>query len=554
MQITADKQRKLNETISGMERIRAPWWNVWREISDYFLPRNYPWLLTDKEAKTAAVRNEKLLDSTSVIALRTLTTGMMNGITSPARPWLKLRLSGFREDAEEPYAHRVWLDEAARRMLIVMNGSNFYNALGILYNEWAGMGTGAMSVYEDSETVIRCFNHPVGSFYLDTDYTNRVIRFARRLSLSVEQTVREFGEENCSARVRADYTAGGVRLRNDVLVWHLVESNEEAPLVRRSARFREFYWETGKTDGALLRLSALDEFPTITPRWDVYATDVYGSSACMNVLPDVKQLQQMVKRRGQGLDLLVRPPMLINRSLASSPKSLIAGGQTYVNGTELSEGARPVFQVNFPFAEINGDIVDIRQRVQIGLFNDLFKDIMSLSTVRSATEIDARREEKLIQLGPVLDRFADEGLDPAVDRIFQICLRMGVLPALPEGLEEHEIAVEYIGILADAQRAVGTVSIERYMQFVGNLAPVFPEALEVPDAEEILRDYGDMLGLKTKHQRAKEDVQAARDAKQQQQSALEAAQAGQSIVQGAQQLSQTDLGGGQNALAAMLGQ
>lgn len=553
MQLPAEIHKKMIERATAMERDRTPWWNNWRELSDYFLPRRYPWLLTDKETKSAAVRNRNLLDSTSTVALRTLATGMMNGITSPARPWFRLRLAGFTEDAE-PHAHRVWLDTAADRMLLIMAESNFYNALGILYLEWACFGTAAMSIYEDPDTIIHCYNFAVGEFYLECDYHGRVVGFSRKFSRTVAQIVQEFGEDAVSASVRADFKAGGARLSNQVQVWHLVErNNPDDGLARRSAPYREFYWEYGKAAGTVLRSAPLDEFPNICPRWETYGTDTYGSSPCMDALPDVRQLQQLIKRRAQGLDKMVSPPMLINRSLAGRPKSMAADGYTYVAGHELGQGARPVYQIQIPFQELNLDIAATQARIRQVLYNDLFRMISELDTVRSATEIDARREEKLVLLGPVLERFESEGLSPCINRVFQICLRAGVFPPVPEGLVERDLKIQYVGILSDAQRAIGTVSVERYLQLLGNMAGMFPDVLEVPDPEEIIRDYAESIGLKTRLQRSRESVQQAREAREQQQSVAEAAQAGQALIGGAQQLSETDLGGGRNALSAILG-
>lgn len=552
-EISTEKHRQLIDTFAHMERIRTPWWHNWRDISDYFLPRRYPWLLTDKEVKSASVRNARLLDSTSITALRTLATGMMNGITSPARPWFRLRIAGF-EDGETPHAVRIWLAEASRRMLLIMAESNFYNGLGILYLEWCAFGTAAMSIFEDPQDIIRTYNHAVGEFYLDTDDMGRVIRFARKFRLTVEQTVLRFGEEYVSESVLADYRAGGIRRFNHVYIVHMIEPNRDLiPGVRTSAESREFYWEFGKTAGKMLRVGSLDEMPTITPRWETYADDTYGSSPCMDALADVRQLQQMVKRRGQGLDKLIDPPMLFNKSLQSRPKSTLPGGVTYVAGNELGQGATPLYQINVPFQEINMDIAATQARIRQVLFNDLFRMISELQTVRSATEIDARREEKLVLLGPVLERFESEGLSPCIERVFRICERAGVFPEVPEELIDVDIQIQYVSVLSDAQRAVGTVSIERYLQLVGNMASIFPEALDVPNPEEIIREYAEAIGVEPKLQRSRDESRQLRENRDQQQQISQAAEQGQALIGGAQQLSATDVGGGQNALQALLG-
>src|SRR5690606_4755246 len=126
-------------------------------IMDYFMPRKYPSLLGETESRNVKL-NTNLLDSTSSIALRTLSAGMMNGITSPERPWMKLK--DQRRKAHELTPDEAdWFDQCEEIMAGVFAESNFYNAVAVLYYEWAGFGTGAMSIREDYEDVIRCVNH-----------------------------------------------------------------------------------------------------------------------------------------------------------------------------------------------------------------------------------------------------------------------------------------------------------------------------------------------------------------------------------------------------------
>ena len=122
--------RKHKRILAAMDTERQYWFSHWRTISDYFLPRRYPWLMSQKEVRTADRRNSKLLDSTSTIAVRTLASGMMNGITSPARPWFRLRFAGFAPESLTPVAKK-YLEECERRMYTVLSESNFYNSMAI---------------------------------------------------------------------------------------------------------------------------------------------------------------------------------------------------------------------------------------------------------------------------------------------------------------------------------------------------------------------------------------------------------------------------------------
>jgi hypothetical protein len=64
----------------------------WREIADYLIPRRYKWLITPNQANRGSPINQRIIDNTGTRALRILAAGMMAGMTSPGRPWLKLTI------------------------------------------------------------------------------------------------------------------------------------------------------------------------------------------------------------------------------------------------------------------------------------------------------------------------------------------------------------------------------------------------------------------------------------------------------------------------------
>jgi hypothetical protein len=197
----------------------------------------------------------------------------------------------------------------------------------------------------------------------------------------------------------------------------------------------------------------------------------------------------------------------------------------------------------------------VQGRIRETFHNELFQMISQLETVRSATEIDARREEKLVLLGPVLERFENEALDPAIERIFGIMDRKGLLPEPPPELLESgaELEIQYVSILSAAQSAVGTAPIERLLQIIGNIAPIWPEAKMIPDIPELLHDYAIDIGVKQKNLRPTEVVNASiqqQNQKEQTQEQLTQATVG---AQAGKLLSETDVGGGANALQRILG-
>ena len=170
----------------------------------------------------------------------------------------------------------------------------------------------------------------------------------------------------------------------------------------------------------------------------------------------------------------------------------------------------------------------------------------------TATEVVERHEEKLVLLGPVLQRINVELLDPLLDDVFEYALEAGLLPEPPEALAGEEREVEYISLLAQAQQAVAASSLERVMGFAGNLVAVFPEIVDGIDSDAALRQYANILGTSPDVIISDEELQAKRQARAEEQQQMQAMQQAGQLAQGAKILSETDTQN-PNALTDLLG-
>jgi len=106
-----------------------------------------------------------------------------------------------------------------------------------------------------------------------------------------------------------------------------------------------------------------------------------------------------------------------------------------------------------------------------------------------------RHEEKLLLLGPVIERLHTELLEPLVLSTFTRMVDAGITPQVPEQLAGHPLEVEFISTLAQAQRAVGVNSIDRLVGHIGVLANAKPEVVDNYDADASVERYADMLGV-----------------------------------------------------------
>lgn len=560
MMYDVPKLRKhVDGRLIGLRTDRYSWWLHWREIADYMLPRRYRWLVTANQMNRGSPINSRIIDSTASLAWRDCASGMMAGITSPARPWFRLSLED--DDLSEQSDVRLWLDEVSRRILHVMSKSNYYQSKHTQYGDLAAFGTAPLIIYEDFEDVIRCFNPCAGEYFVATSERLAIDTIYREFTMTVQQMVEKWGIDNVSTDVAQSYTNGGANLVREKIICHAIEPNTDQikgiPGLKGMA-YREVYWEQGSDANKVLECCGYEEKPFSAPRWDTSGNDAYGRCPAMDALGDIKQLQVEQKRKAQAIDKMVNPPLIGNVALKNEPVTSLPGGITYTP-TTVETGLKPIYEVKPELHHMVEDIKEVQGRIERVFFKDLWLMISQLDTVRTAAEIAARKEEKMIMLGPVLERFHNESLDQDIDRIFAIMWRAGLLPKdVPQSLKGQMIKVEYTSILAQAQRAVMTTGIERLVAFVGNIAAgqegkgQHPDVLDNLDWDKIIDKYAGMLGVDSSVVVPYAKVVRIRAARAQAQQASMMQQQAMAAVQGAKVLSETDVGGGQNALQRMI--
>lgn len=552
-------QRQVNSRLDGLRQDRMSFWAHWSQLAEMYLPRRYKWFVTANQWNRGSQMNAQIVDETGVLAARTCAAGMMSGLTSPTRDWFRLGLADYKQ---VPYGDvKNWLADVQRRMMRVFAQSNFYTSLGNLYHDLTVFSSAAMLIYEDAEDVICCQNPDLGEFFLANNKHNYVDTFYREFTLTISQVVDQFGLDACSPSTTQAYYSGGSARTREIVICHAVEPNTQlwedatrplAYVVPKSFRYREVYWEQAATGGQLLAIAGYREKNFVGARWSINSNDAYGTGGPgMDALPAVRQLQIEQRRKAEAIDKMVRPPMTASISMKNEPASTLPGSITYV--ADLSgAGFKPAYLVDPRLAELTADLKEVQDRVGSMFYVDLFMMISNLDTVRTATEIDARKEEKLVQLGPVIERFENEVLDEIIERTFAIMQRRGLIPPPPPGLSGAEINVQYISMLAEAQGAASTAAIERVLGLAGNVAAVDPTVLDNINIDNTIAIYADSLGIDPNCIRSTKEILSIRAQRAQQQQQQAALQQTLPAVQGAQALSQTNVGGGQNALAAMI--
>ncbi|HFE3710514.1 TPA: portal protein [Klebsiella quasipneumoniae subsp. quasipneumoniae] len=509
----------------------------WRELSDFINPRGSRFLVTDVNRDDR--RNTKIVDPTATLAARTLSSGMMSGITSPARPWFKLATPD--PDMMDYGPVKLWLEVVQRRMNEVFNKSNIYQSLPLLYASLGNYSTGAMAVLEDDSDVIRTMMFPIGSYYMANSARGSVDTCFRKFSMTVRQLVMEFGLNNVSDSVKGMWDLGNYESWIEVI--HAVYPNidrDTAKLNSKNKPIKSVYYEVGGDSDKLLRESGFDEFPIMAPRWEVNGEDVYGSSCPgMIALGQVKALQLEQKRKSQLIDKATNPPMVGPSSLRNQRVSLLPGDITYIDQVTGQDGLKPAYLVNPNTADLLADIQDTRQIINSAYFVDLFMMLQNINTRSMPVEaVIEMKEEKLLMLGPVLERLNDECLNPLIDRTFSIMARKNLLPPPPDVLQGMPLRIEYISVMAQAQKSIGLSSLSSTVGFIGQLAQAKPEALDKLNVDQAIDAFAEMSGVSPTVIVPQEQVEQVREQRAQQQQQQQMVAMGMAAAQGAKTLSE----------------
>lgn len=543
---------------------RFSWMTSYQLLEAYILPQRGIFINASMPTPNTMIRgvqiNQAILDPTGTQAMRICAAGLMSGLMSPGRPWFKLKPALFARNMLSKAA-QAWFEEVEDRLYQVMARSNFYAQGAQMFEDLTTFGTSPMIIYEDDDEIIRCYLPCPGEYFLSTGPNGEIDALYRQFVWTVDQIVSFFGLENCPADVQSLFAQKGSGLEVEKIISHAIEPNfpvqmggdGEVGVVKGDFAWREAYWVWGAANEYPLSLAGFHETPAVCPRWATTSNDAYGRSVGWDVLPDIMQLQVMTGRFAEAVEKLVRPPMLASMEMKNEPSSQLPGHLTYVTSLGPDKGMRPAYLVNPQVKEMAENIAAIQARTKTGFFNDLFLMATETRKEQTAYETAVKQQEKMQVLGPVQERWQTEFASPAIKRVFRIMERKNLLPPLPKELLGVPLDIEYVSILAQAQKATATTAMERFAQVSGNLSALYPEAKYVLDPIGFLEEYGALVGVSENAMNDSAKVAALIQQMQQQAKAQQQIQLSQAAVQGAQTMSQTSVGGGVNALALALG-
>ncbi len=531
-------EERIKRWIKRMHAMEQAWSkneSHWRDIAEHMLSKTHGHLF-DEGAKSS--RPEKTYDTTGVEALRTLASGMQGGLTSPSRPWFGLGLA--EEGLKSSEAAQAWLFDTQERLAGALQRSNFYDQMHRAYYELGAFGNAVILIEEDADNLVWFQTLNVGRYFMAINEKGVVDTLYRKFKMNAPQLMERWPDALPEA-IKSQYASDNLNAQYTVL--HVVEPRREYDHNKKDKQNRPYLSAYVLLDcgQVLLEEGGYFEKPFIAARWGANYEDTYGYGPASDVLPAVKTLQQINKALLKGLQKEIDPPLNVHSSLKNS-FNRIGTSPNFINFVD-STGPRPPIEplslVKINFASAAPQIEHYQGQIRQGLYSDLFMLLSNTDKRMTATEVAERNAEKMLLLGPTLERLRSELFEPLLNRVFAIMVRQGKILDPPKEIAGGNLKVEFVSILASAQKAAGIGGLQRLLEMLGGLGRLKPEVLDKLNADRLADSLESMLGVDPGIIRGNEEVEEMRNAKaqasaqaMQQQQALAGGQAMLSGVQG----------------------
>tara|TARA_E500000331_G_scaffold28672_1_gene24235 strand:+ start:4919 stop:6523 length:1605 start_codon:yes stop_codon:yes gene_type:complete len=499
------KAKNIIDKFNTLKAQRSTWEDHWQDIANYFLPRKSN--ITLKRTR-GDKRHDQIYDGTATHALELLSASLNGMLTNTISPWfvLKFRSEMMNQDDEA----NEWLESCAKVMQQVFARSNFQQEIFELYHELLAFGTSAMFISDDPKDDLRFKTIHISEIYITENERGMVDCLIRKFKVKNKNIPALYPD----AELPISLTT---KIKNnpyeDTDIIHMVSAND-TPMGYENSKNMDFIsCHVHEETGTLLRESGFREFPYVVPRYlKSSSNETYGRSPAMNALPDVKMLNTMSKTTIKAAQKQIDPPLMVPDDGFVLPVRTVPGGLNYYRSGTRDRIEPMNIGSNNPLG------LQMEEQRRKAIRENFFVD--QLMTVQgqnmTATEVMQRTEEKMRLLGPVLGRLQSELLQPLITRCFNLLLKNGKLPQIPEQIGDQDIEIEYVSPLAKAQKTQELSSIMRGIEIFGslqNVAPVF----DYLDIDGLVDHVKEVLGLPAKVMRSAAEVQQIQQNKQQQQ-------------------------------------
>jgi hypothetical protein len=477
------KSKDLLKKIDQIKKVRQPWEALWKDISDYIVPRRS--LNDNEEGKLPEL---KLFDETALEALQLLADGFQGHLVSPATTWFKLGLEN-EDILDKIHEARTWLGLAEKALYRAYSRSNFYEVISEAFVDGGSIGTAIVYVEESLKTgkIVMTTRH-WKEMYIAEDAQGQVDTALRHYSITGRQMLQQFEKMPEELKKQIE-----INPYNKHDIYHLVYPREDRDIDSKLPENKAYASIYMTEDGDILRESGYDLFPYAVWRWRKNTNEVYGRSPGADCLQSVKMLNQMMRSTIKQMQFLAEP-MYAAAKKSKGRFKIIPNQINYLDPGETLQ-KMDYSPISNTYLEM---IQEQRKRINSIFRTDFFLMLARAERQMTALEVAERQGEKASVLGAIIGRLNSELLNPIMDLVFDIEMKSGRIKAPPAKMMElmGEMKIDYIGPLAQIQRQYHRT--RGFQQGFATIMPLFqiqPQVMDNFDWDKIARVSAEESGF-----------------------------------------------------------
>ena len=509
---------------------RGLWENHWDDLARVQLPRRLGFVTQTSDGDR---RMEDIFDGTPMQAARALSNAVGAQIRPEGENWHRIRaVEDIDESSDEA---GDWFADTDERMRDAFENpkSRMRQALGEADSDLVVFGTAAVFSGEGENNLLFQTLHLKDALPIFGESGNAE-GMLRDRRFTVRQAIARFGIDKLSDTIRQQKEQN--KLDEYVNFLHAViprsDGNKDANLAR-NLPWADMWIEIDEKK--LVSSGGFHEFPFAIPRWDTSSGEEYGRSPGMIALPDSNTAQAMQSTLLVAGQRAADPPLAVPDDSTFDAPNTFPGGLAYYD----LESARAVGRIPIVPLDSGANIPLTREmqddnRNQI--WNAFFRNILRLPVggpQMTATEIVARKEEFIREIGPVFGRLETDYTAPLVERAFKIMLRAGALAPIPEVLQGRGVRFEYQSPIKRLRQQVEAAAAREWVEEMITVGELKPESLDLINVDAYGRFSAKSKGLPHDIVNGEEEVQKLRQQRVEQQAQaaqMEQLQAGADVA------------------------
>lgn len=454
-------------------------------------------------------------------------SGMVGYLFPRSQNWCKWAPEVGFGGVEMSDGHAMVLDESTAKVLeafdsmtfTALSRSNFYSEVKHMMNDWAAMGVGCLSVFDDGSVLPVYRSEDPQSFVIDDDERHWVECYIRKFEMSPSRCLRVYGKgaelRYTRQMARADSKASetGVVLYEAVFERGYFMDPETYGPMEFKGHGKYVHLIYSETDVEVLMERGYEELPMAVPcRNRDSEKCFYGHGLAEDCLPDMRMLNDAENRKQIALQKISDPPMVVPYSM----EGVFSSKPRAVNYTaDVAQRPMPMQAIQ-DYSGIVADVAEREEKLKYKMDVTLFETVMSSNDTRkTATEVTMKENKSILLLALNIDNLLQEMVEPVLKRTLKIIIRNGSLESGQKQaflklvdtlhIEMNSVFVKRLNAYIQAEGLAGS------LQYLQLLASIAPNSIQAIDTDKYARLLLSSCGLPSFLFKGEKELQAERE-------------------------------------------